>query len=93
MDDNNSSIGEEQPIISAEAFTPNGDGVNDGWVVPGIDNYPNSKVTVYNRWGHKVFAAINYQNDWQGNHGSNTEKLMLSRLLPDQPVIVCAWPG
>ncbi len=62
-------------LVPAEAFTPNGDGINDGWVIPGIDNYPNSVVRVYNRWGHEVFAAMNYQNDWKGNYSSNTDKL------------------
>lgn len=62
-------------LIAAEAFTPNGDGINDGWVIPGIENYPNSIVTVYNRWGHEVFAAQGYQNNWEGIYKSNSQKL------------------
>ncbi len=62
-------------IVPAQAFTPNGDGVNDTWVVPGLDNYPNAKVQVFNRWGHEVFAAMDYQNDWNGNQGGNSKKL------------------
>jgi gliding motility-associated-like protein len=58
-------------IVPAEAFTPNGDGINDTWVVPGIDNYPNNVVKVYNRWGHEVFTAGNYQNNWEGNQNGN----------------------
>ena len=76
IDDADEIAAESEPLlIPAEAFTPNGDGINDTWMVPGIDNYPNAKVTVYNRWGHEVFAAINYRNDWQGNSGSNSEIL------------------
>ncbi|MDT7829499.1 gliding motility-associated C-terminal domain-containing protein [Pricia sp. S334] len=68
---------DDKPVLKpAEAFTPNGDGNNDTWMVPGIDNYPNAKVTVYNRWGHEVFTAVNYRNDWNGNRGSS------SKLLP-----------
>jgi len=76
IDDADEIAAESEPLlIPAEAFTPNGDGINDTWMVPGIDNYPNAKVTVYNRWGHEVFAAINYRNDWRGNHASNSEIL------------------
>jgi len=67
---------EKEPMLRpAEAFTPNGDGNNDTWMIPGIDNYPNAKVVVYNRWGHEVFAAINYRNNWSGDHGSGSKRL------------------
>ncbi len=50
-----------------EAFTPgDGDGVNDTWVIPGIMNYPNNEVMVFNRWGSKVYTAKGYMNDWTG---------------------------
>ncbi len=62
-------------VTPAEAFTPNGDGMNDAWVVPGIDNYPHNVVRVYNRWGHEVFAAGSYQNNWEGFYKDNSEKL------------------
>ncbi|WP_171017271.1 gliding motility-associated C-terminal domain-containing protein [Maribacter sp. ACAM166] len=62
-------------LIPAEAFTPNGDGINDTWIVPGINNYPNNVVRVYNRWGHEVFIANNYQNDWTGRHNANSTLL------------------
>ena len=65
----------EPALIAAEAFTPNGDGINDYWVIPGIESYPNSIVTVYNRWGHEVFAAKGYRNDWNAIYKSNSNKL------------------
>ncbi len=65
----------EAILVPAEAFTPNGDGINDTWVVPGIDNHPNNTVRVYNRWGHEVFVAGNYQNDWTGRHNANSTLL------------------
>ena len=65
-----------EPVLRpAEAFTPNGDGVNDSWMIPGIDNYSNTTVTVYNRYGHEVFSAVNYRNDWRGNYSSNSDLL------------------
>ncbi len=62
-------------LVPAQAFTPNGDGNNDTWIVPGIDNYPNNVVHVYNRWGHEVFAAQSYRNDWGGFYKNNRELL------------------
>ncbi len=54
------------PTNAAEAITPNGDGINDTWVISNITNHPKSIVRVYNRWGSMVFSALNYQNDWDG---------------------------
>lgn len=55
------------------AFTPNGDGVNDTWMV--YDQYDclkNVKVQVFNRYGSRVFESQNYRNDWKGTYsGSN----------------------
>ena len=59
----------------ATAITPNGDGINDGWVIRGIENYPNNVVKVYNRQGHEVFGAQGYQNNWEGFYNDNREKL------------------
>lgn len=48
------------------AFTPNGDGHNDLFVIAGLNNYPGSSLTVYNRWGNTVFNSPSYGNDWDG---------------------------
>jgi gliding motility-associated-like protein len=49
------------------AFTPNGDGVNDNWMVyDQFDCLKNVKVSVYNRYGSKVFESRNYRNEWKG---------------------------
>lgn len=65
----------EPRIIPAQAFTPNGDGNNDTWIVPGIENYPKNVVRVFNRYGHEVFAAQSYHNEWGGIYKDNREKL------------------
>jgi len=62
-------------LIPAEAFTPNGDGINDSWTIPGIENYPNNAVKVFNRSGNKVFETKGYQNNWVGFYKDNREKL------------------
>jgi len=47
-------------------FSPNGDAVNDYFVIEGIAQYPNNEVTVFNRWGAKVFSQQGYKNAWDG---------------------------
>jgi gliding motility-associated-like protein len=49
-----------------EGFSPNGDGVNDLFVIRGIERYPANTFIIFNRWGDKVFEASNYQNKWDG---------------------------
>jgi gliding motility-associated-like protein len=53
-------------LIVPEAITPDGDGSNDSFVIPGIENYPDNKLIVFNRWGNIVFEKESYSNDWSG---------------------------
>ncbi len=53
-------------VFVPEGFSPNGDGVNDTFEILGLELYPDHRLTVFNRWGRKVFDAKNYQNDWDG---------------------------
>lgn len=46
-------------------FSPNGDLVNDTFVIPELETYK-GKVTLFNRWGDKVFESDHYMNDWDG---------------------------
>ena len=51
------------------AFTPNSDGKNDRWQIPGMAIYPEARVTVYNRWGQVVYSAKNYyETPWDGSY-------------------------
>ncbi|MCK0144966.1 gliding motility-associated C-terminal domain-containing protein [Arenibacter sp. F26102] len=52
----------------SQSFTPNGDGINDTWMIHNIENHPNSLVRVFNSWGKEVFSARNYQNTWDGRY-------------------------
>ena len=53
------------------AFTPNGDGINDTWLVydQAFCLQPNSvRVNVFNRYGNTVFESQNYTNNWNGTY-------------------------
>lgn len=49
-----------------DAFSPNGDGVNDTFVIPNIESYPVNRFQVFNRWGNKVLDRSPYVNNWDG---------------------------
>ncbi|MEN9550037.1 MAG: hypothetical protein RIR12_2628 [Bacteroidota bacterium] len=52
-----------------EAITPNGDGINDLWLLTnGNGCLTNIKAQVFNRYGAKVYESINYQNNWNGTY-------------------------
>ena len=51
------------------AFSPNGDGINDMWhVYENYDCLKNVRVSVFNRYGSKVFESTDYHNDWNGTY-------------------------
>jgi gliding motility-associated-like protein len=60
------SISVLNEIRFAQAFSPNGDGVNDVFHIEGIDLYPECKVTIVNRYGLRVFESIGYDEPWDG---------------------------
>jgi len=50
-----------------EGFSPNGDNINDRFVIPEIAiNYPNYNIEIYNRWGNMVFKGNASTPDWDG---------------------------
>ena len=55
----------EARILVPDAFTPNGDGLNDTFVVKGtfIDQL---RINIYDRWGTVVFSSIDRNNSWDG---------------------------
>lgn len=47
-------------------FTPNGDGVNDRWLIPSIEGYDKVKLRVVNRYGQLVFETTDAKQTWDG---------------------------
>lgn len=50
------------------AFTPNGDGINDTWQINLGDCFTRARVEVFNRYGSKVFESLEYSNNWNGTY-------------------------
>jgi len=50
-------------------FTPNGDGKNDAWTIPGLALYPGARVAVFNRTGQLLFESSDYtRHPWDGRY-------------------------
>jgi gliding motility-associated-like protein len=54
------------PVDAPRAFTPNGDGQNDIWIINNIDVYESCAIRIFNRQGRNVYEAPQYNNDWDG---------------------------
>jgi gliding motility-associated-like protein len=56
---------------TSNAFSPNGDGINDVWVIDAAFTNPNNRVFIYNRWGNVLRRFENYdnaENSWDGTY-------------------------
>lgn len=53
-----------EDIIIPNVFTPNGDGLNDQFVIENVQFYSNT-LTIFNRWGQAVYETKNYRNQWR----------------------------
>lgn len=50
------------PVVVPSVLSPDGDGLNDKFVIKGIENFPQNSLLIVNRNGTKVFYAKNYNN-------------------------------
>jgi gliding motility-associated-like protein len=54
-------------VTVPNAFSPNGDGDNDTWIIHEIEIYPDVKIEIYNRWGELIYyAPKGYSKPWDG---------------------------
>jgi gliding motility-associated-like protein len=71
------------PSFMPQGISPNGDGKNDTFIIPGILTAQPNTVTIFNRWGNIVYQKDNYPNDWHGQTDRAFELLASDSLLPD----------
>lgn len=60
-------------IVIPNAFSPNGDQVNDNFFIKGIESLGEVKLFVYNRWGSIVHESSSYSNGWNGTSPDGKE--------------------
>ena len=64
--DSNGDGIDDDLIMVSQLITPGSSGSESTWKIINIENFPNSRVSVYNRNGQLVFRKKAYQNDWNG---------------------------
>lgn len=72
-------------------FTPDGDHINDEWIIDFIELFPRNRVEIYNRWGQPVYRASPYDNNanvWRGENNQNGNEP-----LPDGTYFYVVDPG
>ena len=55
-------------IIIPNILTPNNDGLNDTFIIDGLQFLDGARLKVYNRWGRKIYDNSSYKNDWNGEN-------------------------
>jgi gliding motility-associated-like protein len=63
----------ENPIYFPNAFTPNGDLLNDILRVPDLNKNKLRRLTIFNRWGQLVFSTTTPNNGWDGTMGGKPQ--------------------
>lgn len=59
-------------LFIADAVTPNGDGYNDEWIVGGLQDFPESNVKLYNRYGQLIYESLPGEDVfWDGRYNDN----------------------
>lgn len=58
-------------VLVPNAFSPNGDGINDNWVIEPLEFFTEAVTTVYNRYGQIVFTIKGYPKPWDGTRNGN----------------------
>jgi gliding motility-associated-like protein len=58
-------------MVMPNAFSPNGDGVNDVFRIPANVTFELDEFSVFNRWGKKIFATTDITKGWSGENADN----------------------
>jgi gliding motility-associated-like protein len=56
----------DDKLFPTEFISPNGDGINDSWVIVNSEFFPNCEVWIYTRMGQLIYNSKRYNNDWSG---------------------------
>ncbi|MBS0030261.1 PKD domain-containing protein [Chitinophaga sp. 22321] len=60
-----------KPVAPPTAFSPNGDNINDTWIITNLADYAESTVEVFNRYGERIYRSTGYNVPWDGRFKGN----------------------
>jgi gliding motility-associated-like protein len=75
----NNHVLSEDDLEIFNSMTINGDDLNDVFVIRGIEQYPNNKVIIYNRWGVEVYNVEGYGQDNKFFRGISEGRVTVSQ--------------
>lgn len=86
--------GEE--LVLFTGFSPNGDGTNDLWIIENIESYPENSVSIFNRWGTKIWGTTGYNNNdnvWDGTgiDGKTVESATYFYIIKTNDFVKKGW--
>lgn len=58
-------------IVVPNIFTPNGDLDNEFLAFKNLHFFPGTSLSIFNRWGNKIYESADYQNNWKGDGQSD----------------------
>ena len=59
-------------LIIPNAFSPNGDNINDKWEIGNLADYSYATVEIFNRNGQLVFKSYGYSYPWNGTYNGKS---------------------
>lgn len=74
------TISVDELLEIPNTFSPNGDNINDSWEIDGLEFYPDNQMSIFTRWGQKVFQTAAYSKSkmWDGeNHAEGVYYFVL----------------
>jgi gliding motility-associated-like protein len=58
-------------LKTTNVITPNGDGINDYWIIHNSEVFSGYELKIYTSSGLEVFSTTGYQNNWNGRYKNN----------------------
>ncbi|BAX79952.1 gliding motility-associated C-terminal domain-containing protein [Labilibaculum antarcticum] len=58
-------------VIVGNALTPNGDGINDEWLIQFEPDLTAPEVFIFNIYGQEIYHSKSYQNNWKGSYNGS----------------------
>lgn len=65
------NVVDDYKLEAGTLITPNGDGINDRFVIKNIDYYPNNTLKIFDKAGRILYTRKSYANEWDGTLNGN----------------------
>ena len=56
-----------EPLTILTGFSPTAENQKETFTILGIENYPDNRLSIFDRWGFEIYSKKGYNNDWNGS--------------------------